>query len=323
MKRKCAIAHQNGEGPAAVCLLHSSRLDCSSGRSSKKLFFFGGSSGRHEGFPTVFGGGNAFAGTIVANKHRAAKGSARGGEARRPTHVHFSRTTASWTSLDDHDGGCGAVVPQTRRWGRRPCWSKDRVQRVWSLHHQRDSTDVVSGTRWCQQLHKETGAAFSSHAYMAECPNLERVCAHVVFFFPLSRSGSCQITCIWLSHRSRGFWPRAPQNLQGFKPPQKTCSVGFPKSEGHERGEMQPRVSTPWSPSLLRQHLKRPRFRSANLYKELAHRSKLSTWLQRQELKLTTRRTERNPTMCEVTWNTWWTCECERSWCQCMSLHAL
>ena len=26
------------------------------------------------------------------------------------------------------------------------------------------------------------------------------------------------------------------------------------------------------------------------------------------------------PTMCVVTWNTWWTCE--RGWCQCMSLHA-
>ena len=32
-----------------------------------------------------------------------------------------------------------------------------------------------------------------------------------------------------------------------------------------------------------------------------AYRSKLSKWLQRQELKLTTRSTERNPTMCEVT----------------------
>ena len=38
-----------------------------------------------------------------------------------------------------------------------------------------------------------------------------------------------------------------------------------------------------------------------NLYKEFACRSKLSKWLQRQELKLTTRITERNPTMCEVT----------------------
>ena len=28
-------------------------------------------------------------------------------------------------------------------------------------------------------------------------------------------------------------------------------------------------------------------------------------------------------TMCEVTWNTWGTCVLERSWCQCMSLHAL
>ena len=27
--------------------------------------------------------------------------------------------------------------------------------------------------------------------------------------------------------------------------------------------------------------------------------------------------------MCEVTWNTWGSCECERSWCQCMSFHAL
>ena len=38
-------------------------------------------------------------------------------------------------------------------------------------------------------------------------------------------------------------------------------------------------------------------------------------------IELTTWSTERNPTLCEVTKNTWWTCE--RSWCQCMSLHAL
>ena len=43
------------------------------------------------------------------------------------------------------------------------------------------------------------------------------------------------------------------------------------------------------------------RFRSVNLYKEFAYGSKLSKWLQRQESKLTTRSTERNPTMCEVT----------------------
>ena len=46
------------------------------------------------------------------------------------------------------------------------------------------------------------------------------------------------------------------------------------------------------------------RFRSVRIYKickEFAYRSKLSKWLQRQELKLTTRSTERNPTMCEVT----------------------
>ena len=43
------------------------------------------------------------------------------------------------------------------------------------------------------------------------------------------------------------------------------------------------------------------RFRSVNLSKEFAYRSKLSKWLQRQELKLTTRSTERNPTMCDVT----------------------
>ena len=43
--------------------------------------------------------------------------------------------------------------------------------------------------------------------------------------------------------------------------------------------------------------------------------------VQGQELKLTTRSTEPNPTMCEVTWNTWWTCE--RNWCQCMGLHEL
>ena len=42
------------------------------------------------------------------------------------------------------------------------------------------------------------------------------------------------------------------------------------------------------------------RFRSVNLYKEFAYKSKLSKWLKRQ-LKLTTRSTERNPTMCEVT----------------------
>ena len=64
-------------------------------------------------------------------------------------------------------------------------------------------------------------------------------------------------------------------------------------------------------------------FSQCELYKEVAYRSKLSKRLQRQELKLTTGSTERNPTMCEVTWNTWWTRESERSWCQCMSLHAL
>ena len=39
------------------------------------------------------------------------------------------------------------------------------------------------------------------------------------------------------------------------------------------------------------------RSRSVNLYEEFAYRSKLSKWLQRQELKLTTQSTERNPTM--------------------------
>ena len=42
-------------------------------------------------------------------------------------------------------------------------------------------------------------------------------------------------------------------------------------------------------------------FSQCELYKEFAYRSKLSKWFQRQELKLTTRSTERNPTMCEVT----------------------
>ena len=43
------------------------------------------------------------------------------------------------------------------------------------------------------------------------------------------------------------------------------------------------------------------RFRSVNLNKEFAYKSKWSKWSQRQELKFTTQSTERNPTMCEVT----------------------
>ena len=38
-------------------------------------------------------------------------------------------------------------------------------------------------------------------------------------------------------------------------------------------------------------------------------------------IESTTWSTERNPTMYDVTWNTWGTCV--RTWCQCMSLHAL
>ena len=66
-------------------------------------------------------------------------------------------------------------------------------------------------------------------------------------------------------------------------------------------------------------------FSQCELYKEFAYRSKLSEWPLRQELKLTTWSTVQNPTMCEVTWNTWGTRECERrrGWCRCMSLHAL
>ena len=47
--------------------------------------------------------------------------------------------------------------------------------------------------------------------------------------------------------------------------------------------------------------LPKTRFSQCELYKEFAYRSKLSKWLQRQELKLTTRSIKRNPTMCEVT----------------------
>ena len=66
---------------------------------------------------------------------------------------------------------------------------------------------------------------------------------------------------------------------------------------------------------------KRTKLRSTQENQDYKRFQKLSKWLQRQELKLTTRSTERNPTMCEVTWNTWGTCE--RSWCQCICLHAL
>ena len=48
---------------------------------------------------------------------------------------------------------------------------------------------------------------------------------------------------------------------------------------------------------------------------------KLNKLVQRQ-IELTTRSTEqKSKTKCEVTWNTWGTCE--RSWCQGMSHHAL
>ena len=40
------------------------------------------------------------------------------------------------------------------------------------------------------------------------------------------------------------------------------------------------------------------RFRSVNLYKEFAYRSKLSEWLQRQQLNLTTRSAERKSQQC-------------------------
>ena len=63
------------------------------------------------------------------------------------------------------------------------------------------------------------------------------------------------------------------------------------------------------------------RFRTVNLYKRFASKSKIEWMVTATTIELTTRIIERIPTMCEMTWNTWWTCE--RSWCQCMSLHAL
>ena len=68
-------------------------------------------------------------------------------------------------------------------------------------------------------------------------------------------------------------------------------AIGLFTADG---GLLQPTLGVKTTPQ-------KTRFRSVNLYKEFAYRSKLSKWLQRQELKLTTRSTERNPTMCEVT----------------------
>ena len=46
---------------------------------------------------------------------------------------------------------------------------------------------------------------------------------------------------------------------------------------------------------------RKTRFRSVNLYKEFAYRSKMSKWSQRQQLNCRHEVQERKPTMCEVT----------------------
>ena len=97
-----------------------------------------------------------------------------------------------------------------------------------------EATSMVSGTRLCQQLCSDGGAAFSSH--IPEWPHLDCVYAWVVFF-TLCLLGSCQTTCAWLliktlttrskptRLRSTVFRPRNPHNLQEFKRPRKSCLV--------------------------------------------------------------------------------------------------
>ena len=88
-------------------------------------------------------------------------------------------TQTSSTSLGDHDGGCGAVGTLSPDGdtdgyaGKNPQpygdHAHDRVLRVRSLVTRRDSTEptsMVSRTRQCQQLCKESVAAFSSPTYM-------------------------------------------------------------------------------------------------------------------------------------------------------------
>ena len=93
----------------------------------------------------------------------------------------ISRTPASSTSLDDHDGG--SMLEKIFNLTERTRTIESYVYEVFVA--KRDSTEatsMVSRTRQCLQLCKES-AAFSSRTYMAEWSNLECVSSKVSLFF--------------------------------------------------------------------------------------------------------------------------------------------
>ena len=67
---------------------------------------------------------------------------------------------------------------------------------------------------------------------------------------------------------------------------------------------------------LERQHLKRPVFAVRISPRNSRSGQNVKWMVTAATIELTTWSAERNPTMCEVTWHTWRTCE--RSWCQSM-----
>ena len=83
-----------------------------------------------------------------------------------------------------------------------------------------EATSMVCGTRQCHHLRKESGAAFSSHPYMSERPNLECVAT----FLPTVSFGILPDHVYLASHtafptrskptrlRSTVFRPRTPEN---------------------------------------------------------------------------------------------------------------